>query len=126
MKRKIKTKLRVGDEVIVITGKNKGQRGKIISFHAKRDAAYVDGVNMVKKALKKTEQNKVGGFSSQESAIHISNIMYYLSSASSGVRLGYSKQDKKRERIFKIPQSKTQAAPKKLEAAEPKKLEEKK
>ena len=102
MKGKIKTKLRIDDEVIVVCGKNRGKRGKILSFLPDKDSVLVQGINMIKKTVKKSQENKGGGFTEQESPIHISNVMYYSSSAKKGVRLGWSTDsDGKKERVFR-------------------------
>ena len=104
MKTKIKTKLRVGDEVIVVSGKEKGKRGKILSFRHEKQSALVEGVNVVKKGVKKSQENQKGGFQEKELAIHISNIMYFDKSSKKGVRVGWSfGENGKKERIFKTP-----------------------
>lgn len=72
---KVKTKFKIkkGDKVIVLTGKNKGSRGEVLRVLTERQRLYVQGVNMVKKHRKPT-QTTPGGIVSQESSIHISNV----------------------------------------------------
>ncbi|MBI5801087.1 MAG: 50S ribosomal protein L24 [Verrucomicrobia bacterium] len=63
------------DEVVVITGKDKGKRGKIISVVTKSDRVYVEGVNIQKKHLRKSQQHPNGTILEREGAIHVSNVM---------------------------------------------------
>lgn len=63
------------DEVVVITGKDKGKRGKIISVVVKKDRVFVEGVNVQKKHVKKNQQNPNGAILEREGPIHVSNVM---------------------------------------------------
>lgn len=67
-------KLKVNDEVIVITGKDKGKTGKVANINFKKNEVLVSGVNLVKKALKPSQENPQGGFAEVERPVHISNI----------------------------------------------------
>ncbi|BBM88681.1 50S ribosomal protein L24 [Spirochaetota bacterium] len=105
MKKKLRTKLKVDDQVIVISGKDKGKIGKVLSIHSNTTSIVIEGVNIVKKALKKTRENQAGGMRDQEAPIHISNVMYYHAPSKRGVRIGYKRDENgKKERIFKIRQ----------------------
>lgn len=64
--------LKIGDKVIVITGKDKGKEGKVIG--KKGDRVFVEGVNMVKKHVKPNGQDQVGGIIDKEASIHVSNV----------------------------------------------------
>lgn len=64
-----------GDEIVVITGKDKGKRGKIISVLTKKDRVFVEGVNIQKKHLRKNQQNPNGSIIEREGSIHVSNVM---------------------------------------------------
>lgn len=73
-------KLKVGDEVVVISGKDKGKHGRIISIDRKRERVVVEGVQMIKRHVKagRSAQGAVtGGIETREAAIHISNVAYY-------------------------------------------------
>ena len=73
-------KLKVGDEVVVISGRDKGQHGRILSIDRKRGRVVVEGVMMMKhhnKAGRSQQGGPTGGIESKEAAIHISNVMYY-------------------------------------------------
>ena len=70
---KTNTKLKTGDEVVVITGKDIGKKGNIRKIMKSNNRAIVTGINMVKKHVKTTKEKK-GGIVSKESFIHLSNL----------------------------------------------------
>ena len=70
---KIKTKLKKGDNVIVVSGKDKGKSGSILSIFPTKNKAIVKGINIVKKHVKTTKEKK-GGIISKENFIHLSNL----------------------------------------------------
>ena len=98
---KIKTKLQIDDVVCVVSGKYKGKRGKILNIDRVRNRVLVEKVNLVKKTMKKTQENKKGGILEKEAYIHISNVMYYHGADSKGRRLGYEVIDDKKRRFIK-------------------------
>ncbi len=69
-------KIKKGDMVRVIAGKDKDKEGKVIAVDAKRGRVTVEGVNKVSKHMKPTMANQAGGIIEQEAPIHISNVMY--------------------------------------------------
>jgi len=93
----VKCKLKKGDEVIVIAGKDKGKTGKITLVKIKLNKAIVAGINKVKKH-QKPDNNQAGGIVEKEMPINISNLAYYDSATKKGVKLGY-KFNQKREKI---------------------------
>ena len=66
-------KIRKGDKVIVLTGRDKGRTGEVIEVRPSEERALVRGVNMVKRHQKQTAQ-QAGGIVPKESSIHLSNI----------------------------------------------------
>ncbi len=71
-------KVKKGDTVLVIAGKDKGQRGKVLTAIPREDKVIVEGVNRVKKhtRIRTTQRgSKTGGIVTQEAPIHISNVM---------------------------------------------------
>ena len=64
-----------GDDVVIITGKDKGKRGKVKSVLTKKLRVFVEGVNMQKKHLRKSQQHPNGAIVEREGAIHVSNVM---------------------------------------------------
>lgn len=69
-----KLHIKKGDEVIVLAGKNKNSKGKVLKVLVKEEKAIVEGINMVSKSTKPNAQNPQGGIIKQEAPIHISNI----------------------------------------------------
>ena len=71
-------KIKKGDTVLVIAGKDKGARGKVIQAYPTRDRVLVEGVNRIKKHTRVTQNQRgaqSGGIVTQEAPIHISNVM---------------------------------------------------
>ena len=66
---------KVGDKVVVISGKDKGSEGKIIKTLKKENKVVVEGINMVTKHVKPNAQNENGGIVKMEAPIHASNVM---------------------------------------------------
>ncbi len=64
-----------GDEVVVIAGADKGKRGRVISVEAKKQRVIVEGARMIKKHMRKSQQNPQGAIVEREGTIHISNVM---------------------------------------------------
>ena len=95
-----KFKLKKGDEVIVLTGKDKGKKGKITKMFPKRDKAIVADLNKVKKN-QKPDNNQPGGIIEKEMPIHISNLAFFDSSANKGVKIGFSLNKDKKVRVIK-------------------------
>ena len=67
-------KIKVGDNVRVITGSNKGKEGKVLNVLRKDNRVVIDGVNIVKKHVKPNRTNESGGILEIEAPIHISNV----------------------------------------------------
>ena len=67
-------KIKVGDNVRVITGSNKGKEGKVLKVFKKENRVLIDGVNVVKKHVKPNRENETGGILEVEAPIHISNV----------------------------------------------------
>ena len=71
MKRHVKK----GDEVVVLAGKEKGKRGKIIAVLTKKSRVIVEGVQMIKRHTRKSQQHPQGAIVEREGTIHLSNVM---------------------------------------------------
>jgi len=85
---KNKIKLKKGDGVIVLTGKDKGKTGKIAKVNSVINKAIVTGINKVKKH-QKPNNNQAGGIVEKEMPIHISNLAYYDTALKRGVKIGF-------------------------------------
>ena len=93
------TKIKKGDTVQVIAGRNKGKQGKVISVDAKKGKLVVEGVNMLTKHEKPSASNPDGGISHKEGTIDISNVMYVHNGKPS--RVGFHVNGDKKVRIAK-------------------------
>ncbi|RKN65203.1 50S ribosomal protein L24 [Paenibacillus ginsengarvi] len=81
------------DTVIVITGKDKGKKGRVIAAYPRENRVLVEGVNMVKKHQKPNQQNPQGGILTQEAPIHVSNVMLLDPKSGQPTRVGYKVLD---------------------------------
>ena len=92
-------KIKKGDTVKVIAGKDKGIEGKVISVDAKNSKVLVEGVNMVTKHTKPSAANQNGGIIQKEAPIDLSNVMYVHKGQPT--RVGYKVEDGKKVRVAK-------------------------
>lgn len=83
----IKTHLKKGDHVQVLSGKDKGRRGKIVDMIPNEGKAVVEGLNMVKKHTKPSKANPQGGVLEKSSGIPYSRIMFFCSSYNQATRI---------------------------------------
>ena len=80
-------KLKKGDKVVVIAGKDKGKEGKILLVDRKKRRVIVEGIDMISKHTKPSPANQQGGIIRKENYIDISNVMYVLNGKQT--RIGY-------------------------------------
>ena len=94
-------RIRKGDQVVVITGKSKGQRGDVIRVAG--DHVFVSNVNLIKRHTKPNPQaNQPGGIIEREAAIHISNVQVFNPKSGKGERVGVKTlEDGRRIRVFR-------------------------
>ena len=71
----MKFHVKKGDEVVVLAGREKGKRGKVISIAGKKQRAIVEGLQMIKRHTRKNQQNPQGAIVEREGSIHVSNLM---------------------------------------------------
>lgn len=90
-----------GDKVKVITGKDKGKTGVVLASFPKKDRVLVEGVNIVKKHAKPSQDNPQGGIINQEAAIHSSNVMLLDPKTNEPTRVGFKVIDGKKVRVAK-------------------------
>jgi large subunit ribosomal protein L24 len=90
-----------GDKVMVISGKDKGKTGNILSAFPKQNRVLVEGVNIVKKHAKPSQMNPQGGIISQEAPIHVSNVMPIDPKSGNPTRVGYKEENGKKVRVAK-------------------------
>ncbi|MCE2788730.1 MAG: 50S ribosomal protein L24 [Saprospiraceae bacterium] len=95
-----KLSIKKGDKVIVIAGSNKGNTGEVKQVFPKENRAIVDGLNMMKKHIKATQEN-AGGINEIEAPIHISNLMLVDPKSGKPTRVGRKVVDGKSVRYSK-------------------------
>lgn len=81
------------DTVFVITGKDKGKKGRVLAAFPRENRVLVEGVNMVKKHSKPSQKNPQGGIITQEAPIHASNVMLVDPKSGKPTRIGYKVLD---------------------------------
>lgn len=94
------SKIKKDDLVQVITGKDKGKTGKVLSVDTKNKKVLVEGVNMVSKHSKPSMTNQQGGIIEKEAPIDISNVMYVHKGKP--VRIGFQGEKKDKVRVAKV------------------------
>ncbi len=94
-------RIRKGDQVVVITGKNKGQRGEVMRVAG--DRAFVQNLNLVKRHTKANPQaNQPGGIIEREASIDLSNIQLFNAASGKGERVGFKTlEDGRKVRVFR-------------------------
>ena len=97
-------KIKKGDNVEVITGKDAGKRGRVLRVDRDRDRVVVEGVAMIKRHTRPNPQKKIqGGIVEREAAIHVSNVMVISPDSGRPTRVGYKILDDGRKvRVSKV------------------------
>ncbi|MFV0484086.1 MAG: 50S ribosomal protein L24 [Bacteroidales bacterium] len=80
--------IKKGDMVIVVAGEDKGKKGRVLEVLRSKERAVVEGVNIIKKHTKPSQELPEGGIIEKEAPIHISNLMYFDSKSNTGTRIG--------------------------------------
>lgn len=93
-------KIKKGDKVIVLAGKDRGAEGEVVEVMPRDDRVVVRGVNMIKKHQRQT-QTEQGGIITREAPIHISNVALKDPSTGKATRVGFKVKDGKKVRIAK-------------------------
>jgi len=93
-------KIKKGDKVIVLAGKDRGAEGEVVEVMPKADRVVVRGVNMIKKHQRQT-QTEQGGVISREAPVHVSNVALRDPSTGKATRVGFKIEDGKKTRIAK-------------------------
>jgi large subunit ribosomal protein L24 len=93
-------KIRTGDTVIVLAGKDKGRTGTVRKVMPKEDRVVVEGVNMVQRHTKASQADPQGGIKSKEASLHISNVAH-ADASGKATRVGFRIEDGKKVRFAK-------------------------
>ena len=94
-----KIKIKKGDEVIMLNGKDKGKKGKVLKIVRKSNRVVVDGLNLVKKNKKPSKQGEKGEIISMPRAVDISNVAVFCPRCNKGVRVGFRLSGEQKMRI---------------------------
>ncbi len=96
-----KFKIKTGDQVVILTGKDKGAKGKVLKIIKDKDRVIVEGINMIKKHVKPSTESPQGGIVEKEAPIHISNVALVDPKSGEATRVGYEIKDGKKVRVSK-------------------------
>jgi large subunit ribosomal protein L24 len=96
-------KIRKNDNVLVITGKDKGKKGKVRFVHPKDERAIVDGINFIKRHTKAIRQVRQAGIIEREAPLHVSNLMLVCNKCNHPTRVGFRfLEDGKKVRVCRV------------------------
>jgi len=87
-------RLRKGDQVVVISGKDKGKKGKVARLFVEDDKVIVEGVNLVKRHMRPTQKSPQGGILEKEAPLHVSKVMPVDPDTGKGTRVKFKTDDK--------------------------------
>ncbi len=93
-------KIKSGDRVVLLTGKDKGRQGKVTKVMPKADKLIVEGLNMVKRHTKASQTDPNGGVKNKEAAVHVSNVAV-VDSKGNPTRVGFRIDGDKKVRFAK-------------------------
>ncbi|MGN6551726.1 MAG: 50S ribosomal protein L24 [Pararhizobium sp.] len=93
-------KIRKGDKVVVLTGKDKGRTGEVVRVMPKEDRAVVQGINMIKRHQRQT-QTQEGGILTKEAPIHLSNLAIADPKDGKPTRVGFKIDGERKVRVAK-------------------------
>jgi large subunit ribosomal protein L24 len=97
-----KIRLKKDDTVVVLSGKYKGKTGKVLATHPTENKVTVEGINIVKKAMKPTQQNPQGGFVEITKPMWVSKVAIVEPTTKKPSRIGFTEgKDGKKVRVFK-------------------------
>jgi large subunit ribosomal protein L24 len=95
-------KVRKGDQIIMIAGKDKKKKGEVIKVTDKDKSVIVKGINTVKKSVKKSKEHPSGGYVELEAPVAVSNVMVFCPKCAKGTRVGIKvEKDSKKIRVCK-------------------------
>lgn len=92
-------RIKKGDTVVVIAGRDKGKKGKVLFAMPEKNRVIVEGVNMVTKHQRPNPRMQTGGIHQKEASIHVSNVMIWDEKAQKPTRIKYEVVDGKKNRV---------------------------
>ena len=93
-------KIKKGDRVVLLTGKDKGQKGSVLKVLPKENRVVVEGINLVKRHTKATQQDPQGGIKTKEASVHVSNVAL-VDKNGKPTRVGFKVDGDKKVRVAK-------------------------
>lgn len=93
-------RIKKGDQVIVITGRDKGKTGEVVKAMPKENKVVVQGINLVKRHTKPSQES-AGGIISKESPIHVSNVALIDPKSGKATRIGFKNENGQKVRVAK-------------------------
>jgi large subunit ribosomal protein L24 len=93
-------KVKKGDRVVLLTGKDKGRQGSVLKVFPKEERVLVEGLNMVKRHTKPSQADPNGGIKNKEAPVHVSNVAL-VDSAGKPTRVGFRMEGDKKVRFAK-------------------------
>lgn len=97
----MKMNIKKGDRVKILSGKDKGAEGVVVASFPQKQRITVEGVNMIKKAMRPTQENPQGGIATMEAPIHVSNAMVICPSCKTPTRISNKRENGKKIRVCK-------------------------
>jgi large subunit ribosomal protein L24 len=94
-------KIKKGDRVVVLTGKDKGRQGQVLRVTPKDSRVLVAGINMVKRHTRPTQTDPQGGIKNKEASLHISNVALLDPKSGEATRVGFRIEGDKKVRVAK-------------------------
>ena len=94
-------KIKKGDRVVVLTGKDKGRQGPVLRVLPKDSRVLVGGINLVKRHTKPTQGDPQGGIKNKEASLHISNVALLDPKSGEATRVGFKMDGDKKVRVAK-------------------------
>ena len=93
-------KIKKGDRVVLLAGKDKGQKGSVLKVLPKENRVLVEGINLVKRHTKATQQDPQGGIKTKEATVHVSNVAL-VDKNGNPTRVGFKVDGDKKVRVAK-------------------------
>ena len=93
-------KIRKGDRVVVLAGRDKGRQGAVLKVFPKEERVLVEGLNMVQRHTKASQGDPQGGIKNKEAPVHVSNVAY-VDSSGKPTRVGFRMEGDKKVRFAK-------------------------
>ena len=90
-------RIKKGDYVQVISGEEKGKKGRVLRVMPRKDKIIVEGINYIHKHMRKTQKNPQGGRVQKEAPVHVSNVMMFCPNAQSPTRTFYRYEEVKEQ-----------------------------